>query len=189
MWVLTYMGNFEGLNLFEPEPGLNLWSDQRFRHQPELNHRSSLGFSKILWELDQPEPYINSFLWYSYMSFLLFPLPFKVEGLRGVWFWKLAEDCKIMPLCHFFNAVLTSTDSWPSEGACTILECHVKSMTIALNSQNGTCREGKWKNLAARFPLKCNYLYHGAVRFFDFSQNKVPLMNYSMYIFHTFLAS
>ena len=31
-----------------------------------------------------------------------------------------------------------------------------------------------------------NYLYCGAARFFDFSQKKVPLTNYSMYIFHAF---
>ena len=78
--------------------------------------------------------------------------------------------------------------SWSSKGACTILECQMKSVTIAYISQYyGTCREGKWKNLAASFPYKCNYLYCGAARFFDFSQKKVPLMNHSTHIFLAFL--
>ena len=41
-WALNCVGNFTGLNLFEPELVLNLWSSPRFRHLPELNqvHRN-----------------------------------------------------------------------------------------------------------------------------------------------------
>ena len=52
-WALNCVGNFTGSNLFEPELDLNLWSGPRFRHLPELNHRSSSRFTEILKELDQ----------------------------------------------------------------------------------------------------------------------------------------
>ena len=43
---------------------------------------------------------------------------------------------------------------------------------------NGTCREGKSKNLFARSPYKYSYLDCGAASFFDFGQNKVPFKKY-----------
>ena len=51
-WRQNCVGNFTGLNLFEPELDLNLWSSPRFRHLPEPNHRSSSRFTEILKELD-----------------------------------------------------------------------------------------------------------------------------------------
>ena len=52
-WALNCVVNFTGSNLFEPELDLNLWSSPRFRHLPELNHRSSSRFTEILKEPDQ----------------------------------------------------------------------------------------------------------------------------------------
>ena len=52
-WALNCVGNFTGLNLFEPELDLNLWSGPRFRHLPEPNHRSSSRFMEILKEPDR----------------------------------------------------------------------------------------------------------------------------------------
>ena len=43
---------------------------------------------------------------------------------------------------------------------------------------NGTCREGKSKNLFARSSYKYNYLDCGVASFFDFGQNKVPFKKY-----------
>ena len=52
-WALNCVGNFTGLNLFEPELDLNLWSSPRFRHLPEPNHRSSSRFMEVLKEPDR----------------------------------------------------------------------------------------------------------------------------------------
>ena len=54
-WALNCVGNFTGLNLFEPELDLNPWSGPRFRHLPEPNHRSSVRFTEILKEPDRTE--------------------------------------------------------------------------------------------------------------------------------------
>ena len=51
-WTLNCVGNFTGSNLFKPELDLNLWSSSRFRHLPELNHRSNSRFMEILKEPD-----------------------------------------------------------------------------------------------------------------------------------------
>ena len=61
-WALNCVGNFTDSNLFEPELDLNLWSGPRFRHLPELNHRSSSRFMEILKELDQTG------LWQHYLG-------------------------------------------------------------------------------------------------------------------------
>ena len=67
-WALNCVGNFTDSNLFEPELDLNLWSGPRFRHLPELNHRSSSRFMEILKELDQTG------LWQHYLLLMPFNL-------------------------------------------------------------------------------------------------------------------
>ena len=61
-WALNCVGNFTGLNLFEPELDLNLWSGPKFRNLPQLNHRSSSRFMKILKEPDRTR------LWQHYLQ-------------------------------------------------------------------------------------------------------------------------
>ena len=118
------------------------------------------------------------------LPFLWFPLPFKVEDLRGVWFWKLAEDCKIVALRHFFHVhdpVRAHAQFWNvTWKAWQLLTIH--NMALAGKGNEKIWPQGSLTNVIIYIVVQLLADFLISVK-----KKKVPLTNYSMYIFHAFL--